>query len=83
MATITIRDVPDALYEHLKKVAKSERRSINAEVIELIDKGVRQYDEREQRLAALERIGERRRHYGPLPEGSPDSVTLLREDRDR
>jgi plasmid stability protein len=33
MATITIRNVPDDLYERLKALAKRNRRSLNQEVV--------------------------------------------------
>ena len=36
MATITVKNIPDALSEQLKLVAKANRRSINSEVIACI-----------------------------------------------
>ncbi len=33
MATITIKNIPDELYERLKKKAEQERRSINSQAI--------------------------------------------------
>lgn len=41
MATITIKNIPDDLYENLKKLADMNRRSINSEVIMCIEKAVR------------------------------------------
>lgn len=43
MATITIKNIPDDVYERLKKQAKANRRSINNEVITLIERSVRSY----------------------------------------
>lgn len=40
MATITIKNVPDELYEKLKETAAANRRSINSEVIHLIEQAV-------------------------------------------
>ena len=37
MATITVKNVPDDVYEKLKAMAKEHRRSINNEVIVLIE----------------------------------------------
>lgn len=40
MATLTIKSIPPALYESLKLRAKSNRRSINKEVIFIIEKAL-------------------------------------------
>ena len=40
MATITIKDIPDELYEKLKETAKLHRRSINSEVIMCIESAI-------------------------------------------
>ncbi len=37
MATLTIKRVPDELYEKLKAMAKRRRRSINSQVIVLLE----------------------------------------------
>ena len=41
MATITIKEIPDELYAFLKETAKRNRRSINSEVIYVIEQAVR------------------------------------------
>lgn len=38
MATLTIRNIPDDLYEKLKETAKTNRRSLNSEVIYIIER---------------------------------------------
>lgn len=43
MPTITIKNVPEDVYTLLKKQAKNNRRSINNEVITLIERAVRSY----------------------------------------
>ncbi|MFQ5436537.1 MAG: Arc family DNA-binding protein [Anaerolineae bacterium] len=43
MATITVKNIPDDLYELLKAQAKANRRSINNEIIMLIERSVRSY----------------------------------------
>lgn len=40
MATITVKNVPDELYEKLKMKAEVNRRSINSEVIVCIERAV-------------------------------------------
>ena len=41
MPTITIKNIPEDLYERLKEAARAHRRSINSEVIVCIEKAVR------------------------------------------
>ena len=43
MATLTIKNIPDDLYEELKQRAATNRRSINNEVIMLIERAFRSY----------------------------------------
>jgi antitoxin FitA len=40
MATLTLKNIPDSIYELLKEKAKTNRRSINNEVILLLQKYV-------------------------------------------
>jgi len=41
MPTITVKNIPDELYERLKQLAKANRRSINSEIIVCIERSVR------------------------------------------
>lgn len=40
MATVTVKNIPDELYERLKAVAETNRRSINSEIITCIENTV-------------------------------------------
>ncbi len=40
MATVTVKNIPDELYERLKSVAQINRRSINSEIIMCIENNV-------------------------------------------
>jgi plasmid stability protein len=40
MATVTVKNIPDELYERLKTVAEINRRSINSEIIVCIENSV-------------------------------------------
>jgi plasmid stability protein len=42
MTTITVKNIPDDLYERLKRRAKANRRSINSEIIACIERSVSQ-----------------------------------------
>ncbi len=40
MATVTVKNIPDELYERLKSAAEINRRSINSEIIMCIENNV-------------------------------------------
>jgi plasmid stability protein len=40
MATVTVKNIPDDLYERLKAAAETNRRSINSEIIVCIEHAV-------------------------------------------
>lgn len=81
MATLHVRNVPDELYEELRRRAEAERRSLGAEVIVLLGGAIQRPPENYSAL--IERIGRDRetleREIGRLP----SSVGLIREDRER
>ena len=82
MATLHVRNIPDEMYQAIRTLASQERRSISAEVVILLEMALEQEDLRGRKLAALESIA-RQRNSLDVPEGAVDSLTLLREDRDR
>lgn len=41
MATITLKNIPDPIYNTLKQLAIDNRRSINSEIINLIEKATK------------------------------------------
>ena len=80
MATLHVRNVPDSLYERLRRQAEAENRSLSAEVIILLNRAL---DTTPADQAALLASIRRRRSFEPAAVGAPDSTTLLREDRNR
>jgi len=40
MATITLKNIPDSLYDQIKQSAQANRRSINSEIITCIEKAL-------------------------------------------
>jgi len=80
MPSLNVRDVPPRLHRSLRRLAKSRRRTLRAEVITLLDGAVQSEESRRQQEAILRRI-ERRRMRQPL--GPPFVVEALREDRSR
>jgi plasmid stability protein len=57
MANITVKNIPDALYNRLKKTAQMRHRSINNEIIRSIEKthGVTEVDTDPEQIRALAR----------------------------
>jgi hypothetical protein len=42
MANLSLRDVPDELYQQIKEIAEHERRSINQQILVLLERSVQQ-----------------------------------------
>lgn len=82
MPTLHVRNVPDKLYRHIQKIADDEGRSLTAEVVQLLDHGIRAREARRGAAVILDRIGKRALATG-LPRGWKDSTTLVRADRRR
>jgi len=80
MATLHVRNFPDSLYEQLRLRAEKEGRSLSAEVITLLERALHHTGRDQATILADIR---RRRFFNPAAVGAPDSVTLLREDRER
>ena len=83
MAILHVRNVPDELYERIKKRARSTRRSLSAEVLALLERGS-DGDQREsgpRQTSIAEILEEMRRERSTRAWDGVDSVELIREDR--
>jgi plasmid stability protein len=80
MPILHVRNVPNELYERIRRQAQAQNRSISAEVIMLLDRALTETERSQDDVLANIR---RRRFYRPAQAGAPDSTTLLREDRAR
>jgi plasmid stability protein len=79
VATLYVRDVPEKLYKRLRARARRNGRSLNAEVLELIDEAV-------LRELSSEEITERLAELAAeidLPPDAPRPEDIIREERDR
>ena len=79
MATLYVRDVPEKLYKRLRARARRNGRSLNAEVLELIDEAVLREltsDGITDRLAELAAEID-------LPPDAPRPEDIIREERNR
>jgi antitoxin FitA len=82
MATLHVRNVPDKLYKRIQKLAEQENRSLTAEVIQLLSRGLEVHEARRGAASVIARIRESSRKR-VLPGGWVDSAALIREDRAR
>jgi plasmid stability protein len=79
VATLYVRDVPEKVYKRLRARARRNGRSLNAEVLELIDEAVLRgltSDEITDRLAELAAEID-------LPPDAPRPEDIIRQERDR
>jgi antitoxin FitA len=88
MATLYVRNLPDDLYTKLQELAVSQHRSINAQVITLLEQALTteaQHTEDEKRKNVPKLLEEIRLRREQLPTDIewPDSTAMIREDRDR
>ena len=80
MSILHVRNVPDELYARLKRRAQTQRRSLSAEVLTLLEWAIEETERNSEIALASIR---RRRTFDPAAAGAPDSTMLLREDRER
>jgi plasmid stability protein len=78
MPTLHIRNVPAGTVNRLKRRAKNNGRSLNAEIVAALEASV---DEEQRREWVSKRLEELRAEF-VLPEGAPDAVELIRQGRE-
>jgi plasmid stability protein len=83
MATLYVENVPDDLYEALRSQAKARRRSIAAEVLELLKANVPTAQELEARHEWFRKIIELRKQQVVSDRTFPSAEEMIREDRER
>lgn len=83
MPTLHVRNMPDELYNQLQQRAEAEHRSLNAEVVLLLEQSLAADKARATQADLLGRMRRHRQAFRPADIGAPDSVELLREDRER
>ena len=80
MPVLHVEAVPADLYERLQRRAAAGNQEFAVEVLRLLERALA---EEETRTAHTEALADLRKRRLTPPPGSPDSVDLLREDRDR
>ena len=83
MATLYVENVPDELYQALRKRAKQNRKSIAAQVISLLEENVPTPQELKRRRQLFQRVLKLR--SGKVVTSGPFATTeeMQREDRER
>jgi plasmid stability protein len=83
MATLYVENVPEDLYDALRERARNNRKSIAAEVLELLGENVPTRAELARRKAVLDRALKLRSRKSPANGPFPSTEEMLREDRAR
>ena len=83
MPTLYVENVPDSLYEALRTRAQARRKSITAEVLELLAENVPTAEELAQRKELLHRAGKIRARRASASGPFPTTEEMQREDRER
>lgn len=83
MATLYVENVPDDLYEALRKRARENRKSIAAEVMSLLEQFIPTEAELKRRRKSIEALARIRSRPSPGPGPFPSTEEMIREDRER
>jgi plasmid stability protein len=83
MATLYVENVPDDLYEALRKRARSQRRSIAAEVLLLLEQNIPTQKTLKARREFLKKLENLRFTPSPSSGPFPSTEEMIREDRER
>lgn len=88
MATLHVENIPDDLYAKLQQLATSQNRSIDAQVITLLENALATHTpppliETTKSITEILEESRRRREQLPTDIEWPDSTAMIREDRDR
>jgi plasmid stability protein len=83
MATLYVENVPDDLYDALKKRARVNRKSIAAEVLRLLEENVPSASELKRRRKIFEDLKKTWSANSPMPGPFTSTEEMVREDRQR
>ena len=76
---ITVKNIPDSTYRVMKREAKRKRRSLNAEIIQVLETEAAETERRRQLSSLREKLDRFAASLPPLD----DSAPLIRADRRR
>ncbi len=79
MANISLRDVPNELYEQIKEMAERERRSVNQQILVLLERSM--LLQRRPSSELWEQIDQTRKAIEARVGILPNSAEMIAEDR--
>lgn len=82
MPNTTVRNIPEDHYAILKQAARQRRSSINSEILDAIRNKTEEVKRRRRAARAMERVEKLQAEIAKKYPNQPDSVDLIREDRD-
>lgn len=82
MPVLYVENVPRDLYEAVRKQAKSQRRSIAAEIIALLERTYPTETELKRRRDFVRNLRKRNATIRPLSIDGPSSEEMIRADRE-
>jgi len=82
MPNVMVRNIPEKDYAELQQDARQNRRSINAQILSLLADKAAMNRRRRHAAKVMKRIGKIRAEIAVRYPNQPDSVDLIREDRD-
>jgi len=83
MATLYVENIPDELYDALRKRARLNRKSIAAEIVALLEENVPTARQLKARRASFRRLERWASQPSPSPGPFPSTEEMVREDRSR
>lgn len=83
MATLYVENVPDDVYQALRKKARERRSSIAAEIINLLRQRYPTEAELKKRREAFRQLTKLREASPLVPGPFPSAEEMVREDRER
>jgi len=82
MPNLTVRNIPRDIYKRLKESARRNHRSLNAEILAALSDEDAWTRRRLQIAAVIPQLDRARAELARKYPNAPDSVQLIREDRD-
>ena len=82
MANLVLRNIPDDTYALLQRDARQNGRSVNAEILKILSDRAELNRRRRRAGKVLARLARTRREIAYENPNQPDSVELIREDRE-
>lgn len=83
MATLYVENVPEAIYKALRERARKHRKSMAAEVIELLEQNIPTSEELRRRREFVRKLKEISSREPLAPGPFPSAEEMVREDRER